>query len=256
MSTLSPAAWKRYYEAERKRLGTSALERLLAEADPIEVDARHAAIFPHTRLEVTGPLVAAVVAGILASGADQVLAIGVLHGFSARGAPSSERRVHRSGEASTRGEFSLDAFEAMLAIAPRPVRLHARYPLHVGEDPGSLPGIEELAWLAARMPVVATADPVHHGIGYGDDASATRDAEALVNEQLRALEQHDYPMFQRVCTAARSDFRNAGSVLAHLLGDVCFTVRRVECVDYAEALGAPPPTWVAGALVGCSVLRR
>ena len=247
MATLTPAEWKRYYEAERERLGARGLERLLAEAEPIEVDRAHAAIFPHTRLEVTGAMVASVVRGITLSGADEVLAIGVLHG-----APSSERRVHHPGEGSTASEFSLDAFATLL---PKAVRLHARYPLHVGQDPSTLAGIDELARLAERMPVVATADPVHHGVGYGDDPSMTRDAQALIDAQLRALEGHDYEAFLQACAEARSDFRNAGPVLAHLLGDVVLSVRRLERVDYTEALGAPPPTWVAGALVGCSVLH-
>ena len=250
MPTLTAHEWKRYYEAERARLGSTTLARTLAAAEPLRVDAGHAAIFPHTRLEVTGSMVAQVVQGVVASGADEVLAIGVLHGN-----PSTERRVHLPGEASTENEFSLDAFEALLALAVRPVRLHARYPLHVGDTPGSLSGMEELERLAERMPVVATADPVHHGVGYGDDASATRDAAALIDDQLRALERRDYGAFQAACVAARSDFRNAGAVLAHLLGRVRFDVRRIQLVDYTEALGAPPPTWVAGALIGCSVLQ-
>jgi hypothetical protein len=267
MPTLSPVEWKRFYETERSRIGRAGLEAMLERAPAIPVDARHAAIFPHTRLEVTGHMVAAVVRGVIESGADEVLAIGVLHG-----APSPERRVHLSGEASTHSEFSLDAFSALLATRPAPIRVHARYPLHVGEDPSSLPGIDEIARLAERMPVVATTDPVHHGVGYGDVATDVRDAPTAIDRQLRALEACDYATFQRECRAARSDFRDVGPTVAHVLGSLGndafgvfpagvgnaaaprslrFDVRALELVDYADALHAPPPTWVAAALISC-----
>lgn len=242
--TLSPAEWKRFYEAERARLGEPALDAMLEQAAPMRVGAKHAAIFPHTRLEVTGAMVASVARGVAESGADEVLAIGVLHG-----SPSPERRVHLPGEDSTRDEFSLDAFAVLLARTDRAVRVHARYPLRVGDNPATVPGIDELARLAERMPVVATTDPVHHGVGYGDDARLTRDARALIDEQLGALERHDYAGFQQACVRARSDFRDVGPTLAHVLGAPRFEVRELLLVDYSEALVAERPTWVAGALI-------
>ncbi len=260
MTTLAPAEWKRFYEAERARLGKDALRAMIDGAPVIRLG--RAAIFPHTRLEVTGQAVAAVARALALSGATDVLAIGVLHG-----APSNERRVHHPGERTTEGEFSLDAFEALLTIAaeaaerPAP-RVHARYPLLVGTAPATLEGIDELVRLGARMPVVATADPVHHGIGYGDDPEHAEDrsspramdlARASIDQQLRALEGHDFAAFQAECARARSDFRNAGPTLAHVLGhpEPRFEVHSVDLVDYTEALHARPPTWVAGALVTC-----
>jgi hypothetical protein len=250
MATLSPTEWKRFYEAERTRLGRTALSEMIERAPAIEIGARHAAVFPHTRLEVTGAAVAAVARTLVESRTMDVLAIGVLHG-----APSRERRVHHPGEASTENEFSLDAFGALLAIAaedaqrPAP-HVHARYPLLVGDDPRSLEGMDELVSLAARMPVVATTDPVHYGIGYGDDAAHVLDPMKAIRAQLDALEAHDFAAFQAACARARSDFRDVGPVLAHVLGEhVRFEVRTLELVDYTEALGAPPPTWVAGPLM-------
>ncbi len=259
---LTPVEWKRYYEAERARLGRDALRAMVERAPAVALD-QHAAIFPHTRLEVTGDMVVAVARAVVDSGAGEVLAIGVLHGQ-----PSTERRVHLPGEVSTRDEFSLDAFVALLTVAadllgkPAPT-VHMRYPLLVGTDPSSLPGIDELARLAERMPMVATADPIHHGIGYGDDGehaldgsspAATSFARESIDRQLGTLAAHDFAAFQEECGRVRSDFRNAGPTLACLVGKgAFFETHRVDLVDYTTALGANGPTWVAGALV---TLRR
>lgn len=243
---MSPGEWKKFYEDERARLGRAALEAMIERAPSVEADA---VVFPHTRAEITGELVAAAARFVVESGADEVLAIGVLHG-----APSDVRRVHLPSEV-TRDEFSLDAFEALLAIAAeragrKSPRVHARWPLHVGKDPASLEGIDEVAALAARMPVVATADPVHHGPGYGDAPDVPCDARASINAQFRALASHDFSAFAAECARVRSDFKNAGPVLAHVRGrDFRFDVRALELVDYARVLDAAPPTWVAGALV-------
>ena len=198
-------------------------------------------IFPHTRAEVTGEYVAAAAKAVADSGADEVLAIGVLHGN-----PSPERRVHLPSDV-TKDEFSLDAFEALLAIANPKIRIHERYPLHVGTTPSDLEGIDEVARLAERMPVVATCDPIHHGEGYGDPPEKTCDAASAIDTQLRALFAHDYAAFQGECARVRSDFKNAGPVLAHVLGRATFEVVALERVDYTQVFGAP--CWVAGALV-------
>ncbi len=245
---MTPREWKKFYEDERARLGRAALESMLERAPRVEADA---IVFPHTRAEVTGELVAAAARSVIESGADEVLAIGVLHG-----APSDVRRVHLSSEI-TRDEFSLDAFEALLAIAAdrarrKAPRVHARWPLHVGTDPATLDGIDEVAALAERMPIVATADPIHHGPGYGDAPDVPRDARASIDAQFRALSSHDFDAFAAECARVRSDFKNAGPVLAYVLGrDFGFDVRALELVDYAKTLDAAPPTWVAGALVTC-----
>ena len=235
---MTPAEWKVFYREERARLDLHAmLERAPRVKCPV--------IFPHTRAEVTGTFVAAAAKAVAESGAEECLAIGVLHGH-----PSPDRRVHLPGEV-TKNVFSLDAFEALLAIADEKVRVHARYPLHVGTNPSDLEGIDELARLAERMPVVATCDPIHHGEGYGDPPDKTCDAASAVDAQLRALFAHDYVAFQDECARVRSDFRNAGPALAHVLGQEndarSFQVLGLERVDYTQVFHAP--CWVAGALV-------
>ena len=219
--------WKPFYEAERARLGRGAMLAMLERAPRVT---GRAVIFPHTRLEVTGEHVAAAVRFAVESGADEVLAIGVLHRAMA-------------------DEFSLDAFDALLALSKKPsLRVHRRFPPETEDD---------LARLAARMPVVATADPLHQGVGYGDAPADARRADdsydfarASIETQLRALASHEFDAFAAECARVRSDFKRSGPALARALGrGFSFEVRELALVDYAEALGAAPPTWVAGALV-------
>jgi hypothetical protein len=229
--TLTPIEWKKFYRDERARLGEAAMRAMIERAPRVEIGAGRALIFPHTRLEVTGAQVGAVVKAIVASGADEVVAIGVLHGESVE------------------EEFSLDAFDAMLALAAEmagrsPPRVRKIFPASRDEDIGRV-----------ALPLVATADPIHHGHGYGTpDPIAARDADAFAREsiaaQLRALSSHDFEAFAAECARVRSDFRRSGPVLARALGrDFSFDVIDLELVDYAGALGAASPTWVAGALV-------
>jgi len=259
----SAAEWKRFYADERERLD---LDALFARAPSVSLE-KGPLVFPHTRLAASGHLVAAVARAIRESGADRVLAIGVLHGArecdadlvarARAGDPDARgalRRVHADGGHASE-EFSLDNLRALV---PK-TELVERYPFLVGDDPASLPGIDELARLAEKMPVVATTDPIHHGVGYGtSDARDARDpttrkwAHETVVAQLEALSERSYEKFATLCAEARSDFRDVGPVLAHLFAPFEHELVSMDLVDYAEALGAIPPTWVAAALVTLS----
>jgi len=219
--------WKPFYEAERERLGKDAMCAMLERAPRVT---GRAVIFPHTRLEVTGDQVAAAVRFAVESGADEVLAIGVLH-----------REMKE--------EFSLDAFDALLALSKKPsLRVHRRFP------PES---VDEIDAVARRMPIVATCDPLHQGIGYGDSPETARAAadshdfaRASIESQLRALSAHDFGAFAAECARVRSDFKRSGPAFARAIGrGFSFELRELELVDYSKALGAAAPTWVAGALI-------
>lgn len=268
--------WKQYYRAERDRLGTPALDALLDAAEPLEFPAGGALVVPHTRLEVTGAQIATAVRAVLATGVERVLALGVLHG----GRRSDHRRVAaaRAGDAEAvtelRGvhdangaaaeEFSLDAFVELLdrgaARAGRSIEVTCRYPFLVGDDPGTLPGIEELERLVGDgMALVATTDPIHHGHAYGTSPEACADpsipstsraARAAIDEQFAALSDHRFGDFVRLAELHRSDFRDTGPVVAHLVGaGFVASMHDLALVDYSSALDAPSPSWVAGALV-------
>jgi hypothetical protein len=271
--------WKAFYSDERARLGAAGLAELLDRSADVELPAAGALVFPHTMLSATGELTAAVARAVLRSGAHEVLALGVLHGGRDEDAQLvgrarsgdvlsrlTLRRVHHEGDATCAEEFSLDGFEALLHAAAaregrKAPRVLARYPFLVGDDPGSLTGIHELAKLAERMPVVATADPLHHGAGYGapvgqrraeDDESTRAWARACIEAQLDLLARGEWTAFARLAAEVRSDFGDAGPVLAHLLrarGAPRGEVLQLRLVDYAAALGAEAPSWVAGPLM-------
>jgi hypothetical protein len=275
----SAAQWKDFYAREREALGEVGLAQRLDRARDVELGRGEALIFPHTMLAATGDVTATVARAVVRSGADEVLALGVLHG--GRDADADQVRRGRSGDAAARlalrrvheredalcaEEFSLDGFEALLALAAaregrRPPHVHARYPFLVEDDPVRLPGMDEVMRLAERMPVVATTDPLHHGAGYGTPPDARRTesddatlvwARACIETQLDLLLRGEWAAFQQLANTVRSDFRDAGPVLARALRPT--DARRGELlelhlVDYAEVLQAERPTWVAGPLM-------
>jgi hypothetical protein len=226
--------WKDFYARERAGLD---LEALVDGAPPAELPA----IFRHTKLAATGRMVASVARAVVASGADRVLAIGVLHQVP------GPRGVH-GPDGVAADEFSLDGFSALVAAAARLLgrpmpQIIARFPLLAGGDPEEL--VDDLP---RDLPVVATADPIHHGPGYGDLGAgplAVDDARARVDASLALLADGRWDDFQRHAAANRNDFKNAGPVFALLTG-ARVRVRALELVDYADVFGAP--AWVAGAL--------
>jgi hypothetical protein len=274
------AQWKTLYAHERASLGEVGLVERLERAPAVELPRGGALVFPHTLASVTGHFTAAVARAVVRSGASEVLAIGVLHG--ARASDAELVRRARAGDADARGalravhsgeapvcaeEFSLDAFAAFLALAAaregaRAPRVMARYPFLVGDAPADVPGIDELARLAERMPIVATTDPIHHGAGYGTSEPRRRSerdeathawARACIDRQLDLLSRGEWAAFAGLAEDVRSDFRDAGPALAHVLratGSVPRgEIRELTLVDYAEVLAADRPTWVAAPLL-------
>src|ERR1019366_3085638 len=150
---MTPAEWKRFYERERAALS---LPSLFDRAPKVRLPKGGALVFPHTKLEASGHLVAAVPNAVVETGADRVLAIGVLHGRK-----GGERQVYATPE----DEFSLDGFTALIELAAKRAgrtrpELICRYPLLVGDDPLTLPGLDELRTLVSEgCAVVATTDP-------------------------------------------------------------------------------------------------
>jgi hypothetical protein len=265
------AWWKGYYARERASLD---LDVLLDAAPDIPFPQAGALVFPHTRLAVSGALVAAVAKAAARAGRD-VLTIGVLHGARERdaelvaktraGDPEAIRAlrgVHdESGLASE--EFSLDGFRALHARAcareGATSRVVARYPFLVGNDPQDLPGLDDLRRLSREMLIVATADPVHHGVGYGTTEALDETrletwslARSWIEEQLDALARADFSRFLRLCARDRSDFRDAGPVLATLRPGCVWSIEEMCFVDYAEVLSSSHPTWVTAGRIRLS----
>ncbi len=273
----SAARWRAYYERERADLGVSGLESLL-DAGEAMADVATPCVFPHARLAACGGQVAAAALAAARSGCDRVLALGVLHGgreidaalaaAARRGDPTARaalRRVHGPGIAGDAGhwreEFSLDGFRALLPLAARRCGRAAptviqRFPYLSAADPASLPGIDELRRLVADgCAVVATADPMHHGVGYGTPREEQRAgdearvyAHAGISAQLDALARCDHAAFAARCSTDASDFRDTGAILAELIPGHG-AIRDLTLVDYAATLEVASPTWVAAALI-------
>ena len=104
---------------------------------------------------------------------------------------------------------------------------------------------------------MSTADPFHHGIGYGDAPDATYDhneaglahAKAVIESGMRLLEQGDYMAYNRHCVEAKSDARDTGQVYRFLRGPMTGEVLDITYTDSSSLYDQPKPTWVAGALI-------
>ena len=280
MPTLTAKQWKAFYANERIALGERGLDALFERAPKVKLPENGALVFPHTRLSYTGELVAAVARAVVESGAEYVIALGVLHGAreqdrelvdAARAGDANARvelrRMHgpyNSGRYYTE-EFSLDGFDALLERAAiragrKPPYVARWFPFLVGADPvgflkDSRPVVLE-SFL--RGAYVATTDPIHHGRGYEtplercmprESHDTKVKARASIEKSFQLLTEHRYADFQAHTLAERSDFRDVGPVLMELRPFSRYTIHACELVPYGDVLGAPEPTWVAGALV-------
>ena len=236
------------------------------------------AVFPHAGVLDCGHQVAAVVHGCLDSGADRVVVISVLHAFTDE-MEDARRRVSSgedpslwpfwgiqgpgiAGREEWRDDHSLISFRhfwqaetTRRGIAgPEVVE---RYPYLAGGRPERLPGIDELAELAEDAVIVSTADPFHHGIGYGDrpesalppDAAGLGRARASIETGIALLGRGDYAAYDAHCVEEKSDARDAGQVFRYLRGELRGEILDLAYTDASELYEAPRPTWVAAPLV-------
>ncbi len=267
---------------DQARLGEEGVRRLLDagrawDLAPV-LRAGGTVIFPHTSIAACGHQVAAAVHACLDTGARKVLAIGVLHALTQE-LEEARVRVANGGEAARepawgiqgpglpgreewRAEFSLSHFQFLWQqeILRRGIsgpELIVRYPYLAGGRPDLLPGIAELREIAQEAVVVATMDPFHHGIGYGDlpdRALASEEgglelARRSILEGLALLQAGEYWRFNQHCVQAKSDGRDVGQVVRYLRGHQEGYLLDLIGDDMSAAYDKPPPTWVAGALI-------
>lgn len=238
-------------------------------------------VFPHAGVQDCGYQIAACVLAALDSGADKVIVISVLHAFN-DGMEQARRRVAAGGDPAKEehwgiqgpgidgriewtGDHALISWRHFwdaevkrrgLSEAKTP-KVYERYPYLAGGKPELLPGIDELAKLAEDAVIVSTADPFHHGIGYGDapedayqpDAEGLAHAKSVIEEGLAILSKGDYWGYNQHCLKAKSDARDSGQVYRYLRGPMTGEVLDITYTDSTELYNQPPPTWVAGALI-------
>jgi hypothetical protein len=132
-----------------------------------------------------------------------------------------------------------------------------RYPYLAGGKPDILPGIESLQEIAKDAVIVSTADPFHHGLGYGDPPEVARMPEEgglelarrRIEEGIALLEQGDYWGYNQHCVSAKSDARDAGQLFRYLRGPMQGRILDLAYSDATQLYKQPPPTWVAAALI-------
>jgi hypothetical protein len=267
---------------EHARLGTEGAIQLLDVGRAWNLapalKAGGAVIFPHAGLEVCGHQIAAAVHACLDSGAERVLVIGVLHALTQELEDARVRVAHGSdvtqepswgiqgpgvvGREDWRDEFSLLNFMFLWGEETKRrgiagPELVIRYPYLAGGRPQILPGIEELKDIVRDAVVIATADPFHHGIGYGDPPEQSRAPEdggldlarRSIEEGLALLQAGDYWGYNQHCVDSKSDARDAGQVLRYLLGPLEGKILDIVSDDMTGPYNKPAPTWVAGALI-------
>ncbi len=235
-------------------------------------------VFPHAGVADCGHQIAAAVHACLDSGADRVLVISVLHAFTEE-MEAARRRVASGADATKerywgiqgpglergdewRHDHALISFRFFWELETRRrgvagPQVIERYPYLAGGKPEQLPGIDELAELARDAVIVSTADPFHHGIGYGDapeealhpQAGGLELARQRIEEGIALLERGDYWGYNQHCVSAKSDARDAGQVFRYLRGSMRGQILDMTYTDAAELYHAPRPTWVAGALI-------
>ncbi len=267
---------------DREQLGKRGINDLLERGKQWKLGATLKAggsiIFPHAGLKDCGHQIAATVHACLDSGAERVLALGVLHAQNdemqdarvrvADGAAVTKEKYWGiqgpglAGREDWKNEFSMLNFmflwdEEIKRRGTKPPQLIVRYPYLAGGKPEILPGIKELQAIAKGAIVVATTDAFHHGIGYDDppdkalypEKGGLDLARRTINEGMGILGKGNYWGYNQHCVSAKSDGRDVGQVLRYLLGPLQGRIIDLTFTDTTDMYNAPPPTWVAAALV-------
>ncbi len=283
---VKPRAFDQYY-AEPKTLGIEGMNAILDNGKKWgsqianTLNSGGAAIFPHTFLSQCGYQIGAVVHGILDSGADQALVLGVLHPMTASlmQARSKELNGEDISTETSRGvfgpgmdpneclknEFSLDLFKILFNFEVqrrgiKPPKLIERYPSLVNSDPANLPGIKELEQITKDSVVVATDDMCHHGMGYGLstesslklDGAGYRFAHNYIEEGYALLRNDDYRGYYShwMNPIAIGDPTDTTIVLKYLVGDISTHILDLKLVDVSTLFeNDVSPSWVAATLV-------
>ena len=271
-----------YYRKEHEELGENGTLELLEKGREWDLaptlNAGGVIVFPHGGVADCGHQIAAAVHACLDSGADRVLVVSVLHAFTdemqdarVRVANGEAPKLFRhwgvqgpglAGFQNWQHDHVLMSWRHLWQAETRRRGVKGpevveRYPYLAGGQPQDLPGIEELVEIAADAVIVSTADPFHHGIGYGDSPEKSLDphqgglelARNQIEEGIEILARGDYWGYNQHCVEAKSDARDAGQVFRYLRGAMKGQILSLSFSVAEEIYKAPPPTWVAGALI-------
>jgi len=267
------------YSAQLADLGQRGAERMLDEARQWDMSDLLASggvlTFAHVDVSDCGLHVAAAVNACLDSGADTVLAIGVVHA-STDEMESARQQVAAGGSPEAHdvwgiqgpgldfrdewsGDHSLRALRHFwkAAMAARGItgrRLVERYPYLAGGTPGDLPNFDETAALAENAVIIATGDQFHHGIAYGTpadkalghDAAGLGAARESMESGVKLIEAGDFWGYNEHCVTAKSDDRDVAQLFRYLRGPLVGSVVDIASSDFTGLYGQPAPSWAAG----------
>ena len=270
------------YKREHDALGEKGTLELLERGEEWDysgvLSAGGILVFPHAGVQDCGHQVAAAVHACLDSGADRVVFISVLHALSQE-LEDARVRVAAGGDPVEEDSWGVQGpglpgrddwvqdhapmswrhlWEA--EVKRRGIKgpeVIERFPYLAGGKPGEMPGIDELAELARDAVIVSTADPFHHGIGYGtspEEALHPHEgglelAHKTIEAGMEILGRGDYWGYNQHCVEAKSDHRDAGQVMRYLRGPMHGRIVDVAYSEAEELYNAPPPTWVAAPLI-------
>jgi len=270
------------YRKEHDELGVTGTLELLERGRQWDLSGTLAAggviVFPHVGVADCGHQIAAAVHACLDSGADRVLVVSVLHAFTdemqdarvqvANGEePSRFRHWGIQGPGldelqNWKHDHVLMSWRHLWKVETERRRIKGpqvieRYPYLAGGKPWALPGMQELVEIAKEAVIVSTADAFHHGIGYGDSPENSLDphqggldlARKTIQEGIDILARGDFWDYNQHCVEAKSDARDAGQVFRYLRGPMTGAIVDLTYSVADELYKAPPPTWVAGALI-------
>lgn len=235
-------------------------------------------VFPHAGVVDCGHQIAACVHACLDSGADRVVVISVLHAFN-DAMEQARRQVAAGVDPSNfetwgiqgpgidwrnewRGDHALISFRHLWQAETKRRGIKGpevieRYPYLAGGKPELLPNMERLQRECENAVIVTTADPFHHGIGYGDSPDVAKHphdggldlARASINEGIALLEAGDYWGYNQHCVIAKSDARDAGQVFRYIRGPITGRILDMAYSEAGDLYKTPQPTWVATALI-------
>lgn len=276
-------AIRQLYKEEHEALGDKGTLDLLEQARQWDLSGTLSAggvvVFPHAGVADCGHQIATAVHACLDSGADTVLVISVLHAFNddmqqarvrvAEGADATQEKywgIQGDNTNNPHTEYQTDhalySFRHFWQAETKRrgikgPRVIERYPYLAGGKPEALPGIDELVDLAKNAVIVSTADPFHHGIGYGDlpeksyppNGFGLTLAYNTIQEGIHILGAGDYWGYNQHCVRAKSDARDAGQVFRYLRGKMQGKILDLAVSTANDLYKTPSPTWVAGALI-------
>ena len=270
------------YRREHNELGETGTLELLEKGQELDLsstlEAGGVIVFPHSGVADCGHQVASAVHACLDSGADRVLVVSVLHAFTDEMQNARVRVAEGEDPANFRhwgiqgpGLEGLQNWEHDHVLMSwrhlwdaetrrrgiEGPEVTERFPYLAGGHPERFPGIDDLVEIAMDAVIVSTADPFHHGIGYGDTPENSFFpgdggldlARKTIQEGIEILGNGDYWGYNQHCVDAKSDARDAGQVFRYLRGPMEGKILNLSVSVADELYKAPPPTWVAGALI-------